>query len=317
MDEEKPLINFDSYFDGVDTASEDLGKKKQNIYRLLVVTVVSAILFTAIMGYQLSELRKGDAEISTAYTALRTETPLLLLQVAAFKADSTSTGEFDRISLLINKWKQHHLNFLSLLRTLDYYADNQEVVELEVEKLNQSYATLERSMITFMSSQLGLGQAMICEVCVLGYLKNLEGVGNIVSQASIKQLNKKLAIALILLVTTALVFSYFFLFQMRPLFNQLLVKNKELRRISVKQSHIMRAPVANILGLLFLCDQASNMDELKKYLRLVKLNADAIDERIHQIVEASETVQDFDGKQKELERDIVISEEEIEMNLNK
>ena len=61
-------------------------------------------------------------------------------------------------------------------------------------------------------------------------------------------------------------------------------KNKELQNIAWLQSHVMRAPVAKIMGIVHLL-QRLNLDEVEKSILLNDLNACAseIDQVIHNI----------------------------------
>ena len=65
----------------------------------------------------------------------------------------------------------------------------------------------------------------------------------------------------------------------------LAIQNQKLKEISWIQSHIIRAPLARIMGLVELIDATSpNIDETKEILDYIKLSANELDEVIRAII---------------------------------
>ena len=69
----------------------------------------------------------------------------------------------------------------------------------------------------------------------------------------------------------------------------LLKQNETLRQIAWQQSHEVRRPVANILGLINLIkmDKASTQEEKEQYLNYLFQATQELDEIIHKIVARS------------------------------
>jgi len=65
----------------------------------------------------------------------------------------------------------------------------------------------------------------------------------------------------------------------------LLVQNKELKKIAYLQSHIVRAPLANIQGIVNLLDENRFTDEDREYIGLLKTAAAQLDGIIREIVD--------------------------------
>jgi PAS domain S-box-containing protein len=72
-------------------------------------------------------------------------------------------------------------------------------------------------------------------------------------------------------------------------------QNEKLREISWVQSHLVRAPLARILGLVnIICDTAANECEKEKMLNYLMLSANELDEIIKSITEKTKIEEDSD-----------------------
>jgi PAS domain S-box-containing protein len=66
---------------------------------------------------------------------------------------------------------------------------------------------------------------------------------------------------------------------------KLLEQNHELKKIAQLQSHIVRAPLTNIQGLISLLDEKTFTDENKLYIKLLKESAQQLDNVIKEVVQ--------------------------------
>jgi PAS domain S-box-containing protein len=71
---------------------------------------------------------------------------------------------------------------------------------------------------------------------------------------------------------------------------KLLAQNKELKKIAQLQSHIVRAPLANMEGLISLLDESNFTAENREYITLLKESALQLDTIVKEIVERAITV---------------------------
>ncbi len=71
---------------------------------------------------------------------------------------------------------------------------------------------------------------------------------------------------------------------------KLLAQNKELKKIAQLQSHIVRAPLANMEGLINLLDESNFTNENREYITLLKESALQLDSIVKEIVERAITV---------------------------
>lgn len=71
---------------------------------------------------------------------------------------------------------------------------------------------------------------------------------------------------------------------------KLLAQNKELKQIAQLQSHIVRAPLANIEGLINLLDESNFTEQNREYITLLKESALQLDAIVKEIVERAITV---------------------------
>lgn len=70
--------------------------------------------------------------------------------------------------------------------------------------------------------------------------------------------------------------------------NKMLIKsNSELDRFVYSTSHDLRAPLASVLGLITLSDRTENMEELKRYLGMMKQRVNSLDSFIKDITDYS------------------------------
>jgi len=81
--------------------------------------------------------------------------------------------------------------------------------------------------------------------------------------------------------------------------NAMEAQNEKLREISWIQSHLVRAPLTRIIGLIPLIESAMEVvcdDEIKKILKYLALSANELDDIIMDITEISEKVHDTKSK---------------------
>ncbi len=70
--------------------------------------------------------------------------------------------------------------------------------------------------------------------------------------------------------------------------NKMLTKsNQELDRFVYSTSHDLRAPLASVLGLITLSDRTENMEEVKRYLGMMKQRMNSLDSFINDITDYS------------------------------
>lgn len=74
----------------------------------------------------------------------------------------------------------------------------------------------------------------------------------------------------------------------RKQLEQIQSQNNNLREIAWLQSHVIRAPLARIMGLVNLIKQEPDPDE--NYLEMISSSADELDSVIHQIIEKTNTI---------------------------
>ncbi len=73
-------------------------------------------------------------------------------------------------------------------------------------------------------------------------------------------------------------------------------KNKKLKRIAEIQSHELRRPLANILGLVHLIQNDDRKEFNEVYLEKLKDSAEELDSHIHEIVANTKTLHEVDKK---------------------
>jgi PAS domain S-box-containing protein len=64
----------------------------------------------------------------------------------------------------------------------------------------------------------------------------------------------------------------------------LLNQNRELKQIAHLQSHVVRAPLANIEGLVNLLDETDSIEQTREYLQLLKIAAAELDGLVKEVV---------------------------------
>ena len=71
------------------------------------------------------------------------------------------------------------------------------------------------------------------------------------------------------------------------------LQNKALREIAWTQSHIVRAPLANIIGLIGLLKNKQLKEEDSKILTFISDSAEKLDQIIHEIVQKSSEINEI------------------------
>jgi methyl-accepting chemotaxis protein len=292
-------------------ADQALHRKKQQTYILLFLTVMSTMVLVAGFSTYILNLRKTEGQVFLKIAAQRSESQLIMLRLFSAETDQWAKSDIDD---QIHQWKQAHILLFEELKQKVRTEEDRVFIGEQVEALIGVTQKLEALIQSVQQPSAYVDIYPELSKLQEEYLIRLNSLSSSVLSISEQNLSRYIFLVATLLMLALVVFVLLFAFQVRPLFNQILVVNRELRSISLKQSHIIRAPVANILGLLFLAESTKSVEEMQEYMRLIRLNAEAIDERIHQIVQASEQLQDFDGRSSKLTQQIVLSEEDVQMD---
>ena len=76
--------------------------------------------------------------------------------------------------------------------------------------------------------------------------------------------------------------------------NKIENQNKALKEISWTQSHIVRAPLANIMGLIFLLKENNNMEvKDEQLIALISESAEKLDQIIREIVKKTSEIEEM------------------------
>jgi light-regulated signal transduction histidine kinase (bacteriophytochrome) len=67
-------------------------------------------------------------------------------------------------------------------------------------------------------------------------------------------------------------------------------QNQQLREIAWHQSHIVRAPLARIIGLVYLLANEQTEANLKEILPMIERSAEDLDEVIREIIDKTKTI---------------------------
>lgn len=286
-----------------------LKRKKRRIYILLFVSALLTFLMVASFNYYLLEIRKNEGSIFLVLSEQRSASQNVMNMLFT---ETNDEAFYQRIHEKAENWYVNHPLFFRLVKEKNKQEKDEIIVDKTISEMQKLSKEID-DLILGITNKEQL-DAIIPRIVQQQdqYIAYLNILSRITLQSSNQQLNRLIVIVSASIFIALLSFAYLFIFQIRPLFNQIFHKNEELRKISSKQSHIYRAPLANILGLLYLIENAESTDELLEYVRLIRLNAEAMDDRIHRVVEHAEQLFDFDGNSnKGLNNLIVMDKEEI------
>lgn len=289
------------------TFNHKLNQKKRRIYILLFLSTITTFVIVIGFNYYLVEIRGAGGSLFYEVSKQRSDTQILITTyIEAIESDSVLNITTEKTA----SWMEGNAVFLATL-----YEKNKKSESIDL--LNEAIASMEKeaariqAIVSQISNQEIPKSSLVKAFKHLDtYLDNLNTLSRINFVTYSNDINSLIIKVTLIVLISLLGFVYLFIFQIRPLFNQIVHKNEELRNISSKQSHIYRAPLANILGLLYLIDNAETTDEILAYVRLIKLNAEAMDERIHKVVEHAERVQDFDGTTTDNLNSLIVMEKE-------
>lgn len=292
-------------------ADRFLTRKKRLIYLLLVLSTVITLGLVLSFGWYFLSLRELEGQIFLYLAKQRSQSQLIINSVLTVNTAENAENSLNALKKQSASWVSTYKDFNELIR-IDMYGD---LVYYRADSLLvQNTKKVERIDSLIQAGNLDLEKHRNMKLIKEEFdqfITSLNQLSEIILSASDRRLGLFVRNTTILLVISLSAFVYLFIFQIRPLFNQLFYKNQELRNISSQQSHIIRAPLANILGLVYLLENADSMEEGQEYVRLIRLNAEAIDHRIHKLVDYAEKLQDFDGNPEKLMEWIVLDEREV------
>lgn len=285
-----------------------LNKKKQRIYVLLFVSAIFTFLLVAGFNYHLLKLREEEGVIFLMLSKQRSSSQNM---VNMLFADTYDAKFYEYLHTKVEDWYATHDVFFAKVKEKNQNESDEVLVNTAIKEMQLISQKIDDAILAI-NSDVDLAATIPVMVKLQDqYISKLNTLSRITLQSSNQKLNRLVFTVSTSILLALLIFAYLFIFQIRPLFDQIFHKNEELRKISSKQSHIYRAPLANILGLLYLVENAETIDEILEYIRLIKLNAEAMDDRIHKVVEHAEQLFEFDGKSTESLNELIVMDKGV------
>lgn len=285
-----------------------LNQKKRRIYTLILVSTISTFALVIGFNYYLVEIRGSNGSLFFEISKQRSDSQILMnMFIAGVESDSSLTI----LKAKTYVWENENKIFIEKIYEKNKNFGDKKVLNEETAKLDSTstkIGVLTMSLKNHSAISLHLKELVKLHENYISALNTLSRI-NFATYAN--ELNRLIIIITTIVFISLILFAYLFVFQIRPLFDQIFHKNEELRKISSKQSHIYRAPLANILGLLYLIENSETIDETLEYVRLIKLNAEAMDERIHKVVEHAEQLFEFDGKSSESLNELIVMDKGV------
>jgi hypothetical protein len=287
--------------------NEELNQKKRRIYKLLLISTVSTFAMVIGFNYYLVEIRGSSGTLFFEISKQRSDSQFL---INTFAAGVESQSSFNDIKLKTQNWVNENALFVQQVHEKNEHSPSIDELNANIEVMDKAALEIEEliNSITDYDEVNSILRPLVKEH--EKYVSALNVISKINFATYAADLNRLIVLVTIIVFISLVVFAYLFIFQIRPLFNQIFHKNEELRNISSKQSHIYRAPLANILGLLYLIENAETIDEVLEYVRLIKLNAEAMDQRIHKVVQHAEQLHNYDGQSTETLNELIVVENE-------
>lgn len=277
--------------------------KKKYLYSalFLVFLIITNLIIIQFLLFQ----NREDASLINVAGRQRMLSQRVCLMVYKVYVDRKHYAKDD---LLLKEWKKSHLNIIEENKQIGIYKTDKQKIAV---KLKSSFKKIEAVESLLHQEQIITKDQLkkINDITNL-FLADMEIIVSDLEKFSIKKLNVVVTVVLLIALISLLVIYYEFKKVFLPIVKKLsqelvvtqsqyeelkqhelkiLKQNETLRQIAWQQSHEVRGPVANILGLIDIIrtDKTLKPEGIEECLTYLFQATKELDKIIHKIVEKS------------------------------
>lgn len=259
--------------------------KRTRVYLVLVLTIVTlTVTAQMVVQYAIAQ-RKTDTHLINMAGRQR-----MLSQKLAKLAYQCQTGncDFEELHNQNELWNRVHVG----LQEGDEELGLPRLKDSELESLFQEINPVQRIMYLLVQ---GIQDNSTIEATMGGlapaekdFLKKMDNIVEKLEVSSDAKMGELMLLEISIAILSMLILLAEVLFIVRPTLKELESQNKRLKKIAWKQSHEVRKPVANILGLTNIINKDELSRENLQTFNYLQQSAEDLDKIIHEIVDETQ-----------------------------
>lgn len=257
-------------------------KRRNRAYFILIATIVAITVSAQLLIQYALDQQKHNAHVINLAGRQRMLSQKLVKMVYLCRWVGC---DFDELSRLNEEWNQVHLGLQNGDKTLNLPSLRSEKIRGLFSELNP-YQSVIYTNIAQLKDTVGLDKTILAlQVSEGEFLSQMDQIVFTFEAEAEASLNQLIFLEVLLAILSMCILICEVLFIVRPSFKHIIRQNEALKKIAWQQSHEVRKPVANIVGLSSIIKKEKLDDDNLKAVEYIQQSAKDLDKIIHEIVE--------------------------------
>lgn len=257
-------------------------KNRNRAYFILIATIVAiSVCAQLVIQYALNQ-QKHNAHVINLAGRQR----MLSQKLAKMVYLCRWVGcDFDELNRINETWNEVHLGLQNGDESLDLPPLSDDKVKNLFNEINSHQLAMYTS-IAQLKDTTGLNKTInTLRLSEAAFLAQMDGIVLAFEEEAEASLNQLIFLEVLLAIISMIILICEVLFIMRPSFRHITRQNERLKKIAWQQSHEVRKPVANIIGLTSIIEKDKLDADNRETFEHIHNSAKELDKIIHEIVE--------------------------------